>query len=173
MEEQTGIHRLLGDVIPRGWPNQIHNDAILNYQVNYEKQLLSAGHIFSLDADGMARAGTLSDKANIGTTMMFGYFDSPFRTETTTKKSFRTYAYEHAEINIVGYDATLEGGVFNRTSPYTINPKDLTPFVFQNRFGFVVIYHRVYLEYFQTLLSHEFTTGNFHVWGGLQIAFKI
>lgn len=173
MEEQTGIHHALHDLTPHGWPNQVHNDAILNYQVNYEKQLLSAGHIFSLDVDAMARAGTLSNKVNIGTTMMFGYFDSPFSTSMVTKKNFRIYAYEHAEVNAVGYDASLEGGVFNHTSPYTISSKDLTPFVFQNRFGFVVIDHRTYLEYFQSLLSHEFTTGNFHVWGGVQIAFAI
>ena len=172
-EMQTGIHRLLHDVLPRGWQYQVHNDAILNYQVNYEKQLVSIGHYVSIDADAMARAGTLSDKANIGTTLMFGYFDSPFSTTIATKKNFRIYAYEHAEVNAVAYDATLEGGVFDHTSPYVISPKGLTPFVFQNRFGFVVIYRRFYLEYFQSLLSNEFTTGNFHVWGGVQIAFGL
>ena len=172
-EMQTGIHRWIHGMTPYGWPNQIHNDAILNYQVNYEKQLFSIRHFLSIDADAMARAGTLSDKLNIGTTILFGYFDSPFDTAVATKNNFRIYAYEHAEVNAVGYDATLEGGIFNKTSPYTISAKDVTPFVFQNRFGFVVVYQRFYLEYFQSLLSSEFTTGNYHVWGGVQIAFGL
>jgi len=172
-EMQTGIHRLLHDVTPRGWEYQIHNDAIFNYQVNYEKKLVSIGRFVSIDADAMARIGTLSDKANIGATFMFGYFDSPFSTTLATKKNFRIYAYEHAEVNALAYDATLEGGVFDHTSPYVISPKEITPFVFQNRFGFVVIYHRFYLEYFQSLLSQEFTTESFHVWGGIQIAFGL
>jgi hypothetical protein len=121
----------------------------------------------------MARAGTLSDKANVGATLMLGYFDSPFSITTSTKNNFRIYAYEHAEVNAVAYDATLEGGMFNHTSPYTISPKNIEPIVFQNRFGFVIIYRRLYLEYFQSLLSNEFTTGNFHVWGGVQIAFGL
>jgi len=173
MEMQTAIHKWLDDVKPVGWPNQIHNDAIINYQADYEKQIVSLGHFFSMDMDGMARAGTLSDKAAIGTTIMFGYLDDPFSLVTDRANNFRIYAYEHAEGNAVAYDATLEGGVFNHTSPYTISPKDVTPFVFQNRFGFVVVYRRIYLEYFQTLLSHEFTTGDFHVWGGVQIAFGL
>ena len=173
MEMQTAIHRWLNNITPHGWPNQIHNDAILNYQVNYEKQLVSVDHFLSIEADAMARAGTLSDKVNIGTTLMFGYFDSPFTTTIATGSNLRVYAYEHAAVNAVGYDATLEGGLFNRTSPYTISAKNVTPFVFENRFGFVLQYQRFWLEYFQSLLSNEFTTGNYHVWGGVQIAFGL
>jgi len=172
-EMQTGIHRWLHDVIPQGWLHQIHNDAILNYQVDYEKQLVSAGHFFSLDGSGMARAGTLSDKAGAGITLMMGYFDSPFSTVTATRKNFRIYAYEHPEVDIVGYDATLQGGVFDRTSPYVIPAANINRITYQNRFGFVVIYHRLYLEYFQSLLSQEFKGEDFHVWGGIQIAFGI
>jgi hypothetical protein len=172
-EMQTGIHRWLHDMTPYGWPNQVHNDAILNYQVDYEKQLVSVGHFLSVDGDAIARAGTLNDKVNVGTTIMFGYFDSPFKDVFANAKNLRAYAYEHAAVNAVGYDATLEGGVFDKTSPYTISAKNVTPFVFENRFGFVVQYRRIWLEYFQSLLSNEFRTGNYHVWGGVQVAFGL
>ena len=173
MEMQTAIHRWLHDMTPHGWPNQVHNDAIINYQVDYEKQLLSVGRLLSITADAMARAGPLSDKLNLGTTLMFGFFDSPFDTLVAGKQNLRIYAYEHAEVNAVAYDATLEGGMFNRSSPYAIKPSDVTPFVFHNRFGFVVSFRRVYLEYFQSMLSSEFASGNYHVWGGVQIAFGL
>jgi len=169
-EMQTGIHRALNNVIPHGWPNQIHNDAVLNYQVDYEKQLISLGKIFSLDADGIARAGTLSDKAAVGFTLMMGYFNSPFQTTIANGKNFYIYAYDHPQVNVIGYDATLEGGLFNRSCPYTISASQLNRITFQNRFGFVLQYRRIYLEYFQSYLSREFNTGNYHVWGGVQVA---
>jgi len=173
MEMQTGIHRWLHDETPHGWPNQIHNDAVLNYQVDFEQRIVSAGHYFMLDGDAMGRVGTLSDKASFGITLMGGYFDSPFSRDIARGKNFRIYAYERPEVDIVGYDATLEGGVFNHTSPYTLSPKDIETFVLQNRFGFVVVYRRVYLEYFQSLIGSEFVHENYHVWGGIQIAFAL
>lgn len=173
MQMQTGIHKALGDYIPHGWPNQIHNDAVLNYQVDFEHRLLQAGHYFLLDAGGMARAGTLSDKAAVGITVMAGYFNSPYYYNIAIGRNFRVYAYEHPEIDVVGYDATLEGGLFNHTSPYTISPKDVETFVFQNRAGIVITYRKVYLEYFQSLLTREFKQEDYHVWGGIQIAFAL
>jgi lipid A 3-O-deacylase len=173
MEMQTGIHKALGDVTPHGWPNQIHNDAILNYQVDFEHKLVQAGRYFLLDADGMARAGTLSDKAALGITVMVGYFDDPYKSTIATGKNFRIYAYDHPEVDVVAYDATLEGGVFDHTSPYTLSRKDIEPVVLQNRAGVVVVYRKLYLEYFQSVIGSEFRYEDFHVWGGIQIAFAL
>ena len=170
MEMQTAIHRWLNNITPHGWPNQIHNDVVLNYQMGYEKQLISVGHVFAMDADAQMRVGTLSDKAGVGTTLMGGYFHSPYATDAIDTRQFSIYAYEHAEVNVIGYDATLQGGIFNRTSPYTLSAGDLSHATFQNRFGFVVSWQGVCLEYFQSLLSREFKTGDFHVWGGVQVA---
>lgn len=172
-EMQTGIHKWLNNVIPKGWIYQIHNDAIINYQVGYEKQLYAYNNIVSIDADAIGHVGTLNDKVAIGTTIMLGYFDSPYSSRETQKKHFRIYAYEHAQVNLVGYDATLQGGIFNHTSPYTIPAGDITRVVLENRFGFVVVYRNVFLEYFQSYLSREFSTGDYHVWGGIQIAFAM
>ena len=169
-EMQTDIHRWLNNVTPHGWQYQIQNDAIVNYEVDYEKQLMTIDKYLLIDAEGMIRAGTLSDKAGIGSTLMFGYFDSPYSKEITSGKAFRMYAYEHPEIAVIGYDATLEGGLFDRTSPYTLKSGDLNRFVFQNRFGFVVVVRRINLEYFQSVKSNEFNTGKMHVWGGVQVA---
>jgi lipid A 3-O-deacylase len=174
MAVQTTFHKVLPDnTVPEGWPNQIHNDVILNYQVDYEQQLISLGNVFSLDADGIARAGTLSDKAGVGTTMMLGYFDSPYQTVIAGKNHFRFYVYEHAQVNLIGYDATLQGGVFNRSSPYTIKASGITRVTLENRFGIAVNYRRVAVEYFQSYVSPEFNTGNYHVWGGVQLSFGL
>ncbi|MBA3827426.1 MAG: lipid A deacylase LpxR family protein [Taibaiella sp.] len=172
-EMQTGIHRWLHNIRPRGWPNQIHNDAVLDYEVDYEKQIFSLGRYLLLDVDARACIGTLRDNAGVGSTLYFGYYDSPYDIITSNARNFRIYGYEHAGFNAIGYDATLQGGLFNRSSPYTIPTADITRGTFENRFGFVVMYRRISLEYFQSFLSPEFSTGKMHVWGGIQIAFGL
>lgn len=166
---QEEIHRILPrNTIPQGWHNQIRNDIILNYQCEYEKQILQWGNILSVDADVSARLGTLSDKTSTGVTIIFGYIDSLF-SRVTSMRSLRFYAYEHAEGSLVGYDATMQGGLFSNSS-YTIPAADVTRLTFHNRFGIVLNYRKINLEYFQSYLTPEFRTGNFHVWGGFQIA---
>lgn len=169
MEMQRGIHAALNNITPHGWQHQIHNDIVLNYQVNYEKQLLEYGRFFSLDAGGTARLGTLSAKAGAGFTLMFGYFDTPFDARQAIGKNFRIYAYERPQVNIIGYDAALQGGLVNRSSPYTISAGSINRITLENRFGFVVVYRRVYLEYFQAYVSREIETGSYHAWGGVQV----
>ncbi len=172
-EMQIAIHKWLNNITPHGWQFQLHNDIILNYEVNYEKQLLSKGKWLSIDADAMARAGTLSDKAQVGATLMLGYFDSPFSDIVTGKNNFRIYAYQHSEVAVIAYDATLQGGMFNHTSPYTIFAKDVKRVTYRNRLGIVGTYKRITMEYFQSFITREFETGKPHAWGGIQFACAI
>ncbi len=172
-EMQTSIHAALNNITPHGWDNQVKNDVILNYEVNFEQELLAYRNILSISGNGSARIGTLSDKASAGVTIMAGYFDSPFSNRLVEGSNFRIYAYEHAQANIVGYDATMQGGVFNVSSPYTIKASDISRGVLENRFGFVVTWQRFYLEYFQSLYGREFVQGKIHNFGGVQIAFGL
>ena len=170
-EIQDEAHKLLHNVIPPGWDYQIANDVIVNYQINYEKQLLSFRNLLSLDGEIMGRAGTLSDKAAIGVTALAGYFESPFAQIYRKTGKFHLYMYDRPELDVIGYDATLEGGVFNHTSPYTIPPSGVTRLVFINRVGWVASFKKVTLEYFQCYTSRELTTGpKNNKWGGIQIA---
>ena len=170
-EVQDEAHRLLHNVVPPGWDYQIANDVILNYQVDYEKQLLAFRNILSFEGDASARAGTLSDKASIGVTALAGYFESPFTQIYRKTGKFHLYMYDRPELDVIGYDATLEGGVFNHISPYTIPPTDINRVVFINRVGWVASYKKVILEYFQCYTSRELSTGpKNNKWGGVQIA---
>lgn len=170
---QTEIHRALNNVMPHGWDNQVSNDLILNYQVGYERQLVAYRNIFSLSADAQARVGTLSDKATLGATMIIGYFDSPFGGKNATANNFRIYAYDRPAVNAVAYDATLQGGMFNNSSPYVIASGDVSRITLQNRYGFVIAYRRIFLEYFQSVITKEFSKGDTHVWGGVQLSFGL
>ena len=169
-EMQAAIHRWIHDTHPQGWNNQIQNDIVLNYQLDYEQKILPYMKYLSTTAKGGAHVGTLSDKIYGSISFMTGLFDNPFQYFSRQHRLFQVYIYEEPMINAVGYDASLQGGLFNRSSPYTISQGDVTRFVFQNNMGFVLKIRRFNMEYFQTFITKEFYTGTSHHWGGIRIA---
>jgi hypothetical protein len=168
---QSTIHHWTHYIHPEGWHNQIQNDIVLNYQVIVEKEFFRYKNSFSVSGYGSARVGTLSDKISGGFTFMAGNFNTAFATPAHLNKHFQWYLYDQIIVNGVAYDATLQGGVFNHTSVYTIPGDQITRLTLQNKFGLVVILHSLYLEYFQTGITPEFSTSVYHRTGGIQIGF--
>jgi hypothetical protein len=164
--QQETIHKYGNNVHPEGWTYQIANDIILNYRIQYEKQLLHINNILSVNAIGVADAGTLLTQASTGANIMLGYFESPYAAEH--KRKFAMYIYSHVQVHAVGYNAMLQGGVFNK-SIYTIPSSDIERLTADSRTGIVIRYGSLYLEYFRTFLTREFSTGYIHAWGGLEI----
>ena len=72
-------------------------------------------------------------------------------------------------ISVIGYDATLQGGLFNKESPYVIPDSKITRATLQNNFGIVMRIKKLYLEYSQSFLTDEFDSGGNHRWGGIRI----
>jgi hypothetical protein len=169
---QRTIHHWINYTQPLGWHNQLSNDLVLNYQLNYEKELLSAGRWLSVSSYSTLRAGTLSDKLSTGFSLMTGNFYSPYQaTSGLFSRKWRWHLYYQPLISLVGYDATLEGPIFNHTSPYTIPVSDIKRLTFQHKYGIVLIRKGFYVEYFQTGLTEEFKYYVFHRTGGIQIGF--
>ncbi len=169
-EIQTALHRLTNGIEPHGWQYQIQNDVILNYTFSYEKQLYAYRHALSVSALGQAQVGTFSDRLQTGVVVMAGWFNSPFGpTSNRSRLPVQLYVYAQPIVSLVGYDATLQGGLFNRSSPYVIQPGQLTRTTLQTNVGAVFTYKKLYLEYYQSALSREFDTGLSHRWGGVKI----
>jgi lipid A 3-O-deacylase len=168
---QRTIHHWIRYTQPEGWHNQIRNDLVLNYQVNGEKEIYRYQNYFVLSAFGSVRIGTLSDKLTSGLTAVLGNFKSPFAFPVLTGQHFQWYLYDQILGNAIGYDATLQGGVFDRSSVYTIPGSELNRLTIQNKFGIVLIFKSLYLEYYRTGLTEEFKTSLYHRTGGLQIGF--
>lgn len=171
-EIQTWIHRWTNNYLPKGWPNQISNDVIVNYNVSYEQRLFHIGEYLSLHSNLQVSAGTLSDKVQAGLTLMTGKLISPFEPDEN-KRRFQLYAYTQPLFSIVGYDATLQGGMFNRASPYKIRDGELSRFTFQNQTGIVLQIYRFQLEAFLSYLTPEFNYGRPHRWGGLRLGIQL
>ena len=167
-EMQTGIHELTGNKIPLGWRNQIKNDVVLNYSLAYEKKLWSYTNLFSLNSVTNAQMGTLFTNISTGINSTLGLINSPF---TADKKDFRAYLYAQPRFKLVGYDTTLQGGMFKRDSPYTISADAVERVTAQFDFGVIVQTGALYFEYTRSLITREFESGHSSAWGGVNIGF--
>jgi lipid A 3-O-deacylase len=170
-EMQVAIHEATGNTIPEGWHNQIKNDIVLNYELTYEKQLVSYRNLFSLSSNTRLRLGTLFTNAGIGLTTTFGLINSPF-SSLKTKKRLAMYGFAQSLVNVIGYDATLQGGIFNKKSPYTISNNEIERFTAQANYGVIIQTKTLYFEYTRTLISREFKPSFSSKWGGIKIGFR-
>ncbi|HMV09577.1 MAG TPA: lipid A deacylase LpxR family protein [Cyclobacteriaceae bacterium] len=171
-EIQIALHeRINPDKVPKGWKNQVHNDIILNYQVEYEHGLWVKRN-FIVTAKGGARAGTYNTRLSSSFTMMGGYFDNPFQFANSQNKKFQVYFFAEPQLNLVVFDATLQGGVFNDRSPYTLDRNEISRFVFQQNAGLVIKIKSLVLEYSQALITREFKAGTAHSWGSVRAAWS-
>lgn len=167
-EMQAGIHKATGSKTPLGWSNQIKNDVVLNYTIGYEKQLVKYRHLFSLQANADGQVGTLFTNVSIGVTTTFGIINAPFSSSTKID-NFNLYLYAQPLINGIGYDATLQGGLLNRKSSYTISSSKIKRFTGQLNYGVVLKIKPIYLEISGTFISKEFETGKTANWGGIRL----
>ena len=171
-EMQVAIHRWLKNITPVGWQYQIANDVIVNYQINYEKALWQYRDVFLINSYSELRGGTHTNKIKTGINFMLGSLNNPYVSHEkaqSSKKTWRYYLYGQVQPGFTIYDATLQGGLFNKKSPYTIASKDLTRLTCQADFGLVVNVGKLTLEYSQSFITKEFNTGHLHRWGGVRI----
>ncbi|WP_452224570.1 lipid A deacylase LpxR family protein [Lacinutrix chionoecetis] len=170
-EMQVGIHKATGNKIPKGWKNQIKNDVVINYEIGYEKQILHYLNLVSLLLNSTVKVGTLFTNASIGFNTTFGIIDTPFSTVKKSDKHFKLYAYFQPIVSVIGYDATLQGGLINTKSPYTISNSNIERFTGQYHYGLVLKTKTLYFEYSRAAITREFKTGNSAKYGGVKIGF--
>jgi lipid A 3-O-deacylase len=166
---QTTIHGWLNNPLPHGWEHQIKNDVILNYQINYEKQLASVGNHFLLNSTSELRLGTINNKINTGFNFMLGNFNKRFLPVGEVKRKLSYYFYGQSTANFIAYDASMQGGLFNKKSAYTIATGNIKRLTYQADAGIVVNYKKLLLSYTQSFLTKEFSGGTYHRWGGISV----
>lgn len=169
-EMQTGIHKWIDDDLPQGWKYQIKNDVIIDYELAFEKQLLSR-RLVAIGSYTKLRLGTLNSNLAAGFTLKAGLINDSYSVNYSNK--VRAYFYAQPVLNVIGYDASLQGGLFNRSSPYTIGSSEIERVVLQNSFGIIVKFRSMYLEYSRSMITREFSTGSSHEWGGFRVGFTL
>ena len=87
-------------------------------------------------------------------------------------QNLQFYFFTNLNTKGIGYDATLQGGLFNHSSPYTISSGDVSRLVFQGSAGLVFSYGGFQLKGEQFILSPEFRDGWWHKWVSIGLTFS-
>jgi lipid A 3-O-deacylase len=162
-EEQKGIHKALDNIEPQGWQNQLANDVVINYNLQCEKGLVNFRYFEGI-VSGSLRLGTLYADAGIGGQLRAGLLNPYFHSPAKRKHKFRIYGHAKINARLVGYNATLQGGLFS-SSIYTLPAASVSRFVLDALGGIVVTYKRLSLEYSKAYITPEFKKGVDHGWG--------
>ncbi|HAQ65993.1 MAG TPA: hypothetical protein DCR43_09115 [Bacteroidales bacterium] len=163
---------------PKGWKNQIANDVVANYNLQIEKGLIESNrHEVMLTSS--IKAGTLYTNGSVGIRYQWGnrspYFSRFYNLPLhfSPKQPWYTYfTYQfslQSEVNAIGYDATMQGGMFNHSSPYTIPDSDLNRIVWQGEAGLSFSYKKYTASFIQYLYSPEFANARWHKWGRIKV----
>ncbi|MBN1197819.1 MAG: lipid A deacylase LpxR family protein [Bacteroidales bacterium] len=165
---------------PLGWEYQIQNDLLLNYYARIEKGIVSIRGLDML-IHGSGTVGTVFTNISGGIYLRTGWFNSYFMNLFFSKRSLNKirharnvqfYFFTDISGKAVGYDATLHGGLFNRTSPYTIPGNNISRITLIGSAGIVFSYGGVQLKGEQYLLSPEFVNGWWHKWLSIGLSFS-
>ncbi|UOQ54238.1 lipid A deacylase LpxR family protein [Hymenobacter cellulosivorans] len=177
---QTKVHELLDAPTPRGWDYQIRNDVVLGYEARVEQQILAVGRAVEVIGQGQASLGTLNTFAGGGLLVRVGkmtpYFQNlglASRANRAGLAKFQLYATGLAEGRLVGYNATMQGGLFNRASPYTLPASDIKRVVGQGTVSLVAAYAGLSFRTSAVWITPEFRGSRHHAWVqfGLGVAF--
>lgn len=175
-DEQKAIHRSLVNIQPLGWENQIKTNYLINYNLKFEKGLFNKKKR-EIIGQASLRLGTFYTDISIGLTGRMGFFSPYFsnlgmdKNSTYRKSNFQFYGILKGNVKAVAYNATLQGGMFNDQSVYTVSDNRITRVVVEGMAGFVLTYKRIGLEYSKFYLSPEFKEGLEHHWGKCVITF--
>lgn len=169
-DEQKAIHRSLVNIQPLGWENQLKTNYLINYNLKFERGLFNKKHREIIGQTAL-RVGTFYTDLSLGLTGRMGFFSPYFsnlgmdKYSTYRKSNFQFYGILKGNVKAVAYNATLQGGLFNDQSVYTVSDSRITRVVVEGMAGFVLTYKRIGLEYSKFYLSPEFKEGLEHHWG--------
>ena len=174
-ELQTRIHRATGNAEPRGWDYQIRNAPVVGYRVAFEKQLAAApSRLLGVLGHAEASVGTLYTYAGTGLRVRAGQMSPYFANlggagpgHYAGSQRWQLYGQATLEGRIIGYDATLQGGVFPGNDPYTLAARNVRRAVLRSSGGVVVARAGLSFTATATWVSPEFVGGRTHRWGQL------
>ena len=166
---QNGVHEILPTSRKAlGWDNQINADLAINYRYRLEKGLINH-HNFIWAPYAESRIGIPFTDLKTGFYFRFGKFNRYFNSfEMNNTRNFEFYFYADLSLRLVGYNATLQGGLFAE-SPQTL--AEINRMVSDFKSGFVIRHKRFGIAYEQHFISPEFTLGMPHKWAALSLSF--
>lgn len=171
---QTFIHKIFPkNEAPLGWKTQIDSDVILNYNVQVNKAIINHGMLTVL-ANLDARIGTLYNDAGTGIVFQAGMADPVFGLANDQSwRKYELYLFGETNARVVGYNALLQGGLFNPNNVYTLRSDQIQRLVVNTEVGLHIRYEGMTIEVAQHFISPEFKWGLRHKWGRISLFFQL
>ncbi len=147
-QAQTFIHNTFNLYAIDGWQYQIKNNFQLNLSAEYNK-LIARASVIDLSATTYANLGTGFTGAGAGPLLRLGWFNQLFNSESTQSASIagkstplnkhELFFYYKPLINVIGYDATIQGGLFDNSTDRLETTTEIKPVVFSQEFGITYV----------------------------------
>lgn len=166
---------------PLGWEYQIKNDLVLNYTIMYDKGIVNEKSLEVL-LSSVGNIGTLYTNFAGGVQLRTGWLNPYFANLGIGKKQalrdaglrkVQFFFFLKGSGKLVGYDATLQGGLFNGSSTYTLPADQISRVVFQGSGGLAFSLNGIRLDVEQYILSPEFHDGWWHKWVHVALSFSL
>ena len=181
-EAQTFIHDTFGLYPIDGWQFQIKNAVQVNLSGEYNKLLARASWI-DLSLTSYANVGTGFNGAGAGPLVRIGNFNqlfNSFSTQSTAISNKVTPLHKHElffyykpQFNLVVYDATIQGGMFNSPVIYPEITDKIKPAIFSQQIGVAYAGDRWILNFAMHTRGKESTLMLApHKWGSIGIQYR-
>lgn len=179
---QKLLHKTFGFYDTGGWDYQIPNELTLNLSAQYTRLLARvADNAVEFSFEGYANLGTTFDGAGAGILFRTGSLNQLFnsaytnavignnaKTKALVKREI--FFYAKPQLNVVAYDATIQGSLFNNDSPVTFNQK---PVVFAQQLGVNYSSQRFTIDYGMLFKTKEIkSNARAHQWGTISMFYR-
>lgn len=183
-ESQNIIHDTFAFYPLNGWQYQLKNEVSLNVAAEYSR-LITRGKSIDLAANAYGHLGNAFTGAGVGLLLRAGNFNQFFQSASTestinngsatteTLHDYEFFFYARPIINYVGYDATIEGGLFRSDKGLFIF--DQKKIVFSQQVGVTYAKNRWTIDLHAIFKTKEVVSpAKAHQWGsaGLQYRFN-
>ncbi|MBU2555226.1 MAG: lipid A deacylase LpxR family protein [Bacteroidetes bacterium] len=168
MEIQTLLHNNISIAdAAEGWPNQIQNDLLLQYRIQFENGLYSTKHL-ELISNLQAGIGLPQTQAIAGLRLRTGWFTDFFLgPETLGLKKWQFYGFLSGNMHLVAYNAVLQGGLFNPNNKHVI--KHINWIYWHLRYGLTLVHKKFSVRYSVNVNSPGFANALWHHWSEITI----
>jgi hypothetical protein len=171
---QKSVHTTLpGNDAPLGWETQIRNDLVLDYSINYSHRFLNQPFV-EIYGGTEVSLGTLYTQASGRFDMQLGKHNHAVRQQLINMPARQEWRYGTnvgLSLHIIGYDATLQGGIFNHDNVFTLKPNEIQRIVPQAYVGLFTGYGAFQINLTQHYLGREFKGGRHHFWGSIGVQY--
>jgi len=182
---QDFIHKTFGFYKPGGWQYQIKNDPELNLSAEYNR-LIARASWADISLSSYVNLGNGFSGAGAGPLIRLGLFNQLFHSVSTQStvagndlipglNPYEIFFYYKPQLNYVLYDATIQGGMFDKhNTPDDLEiTQDKEPFIFSQQIGVAFTTNRFVVDLeaiYHTKDAKEMVRP--HQWGAITVLYR-